>query len=167
MTISTWRSETFQALAAIPEQSEFQQSQAQYINDQLFDELSQVFPNLFHQQSKISFLQKVTVPAANLAIAIRGSTTKYAFDLPRDLSMQLRPALEEDVKKFRLVESKTFKHLKPSSIVVANKGGQIGDSIIVFEPALSRVDRDGNQNILVPEMILVELFHPLGKRKRA
>ena len=161
-----WRSETLQALAAITEQVYLKQRQASYINDRLFDELGEVFPFLFHQQKKTTFFQKVTLPAANLAVAIRGSTTTYSFVPPEGPNEKLKAAQKQDLKEYRLVDIKTAKHLKPSSMVVADGDGGIGDAIMIFEPALFRIDRDGKETVLLPQMILVELSHPLGKRKR-
>ena len=150
------------------EQENFEQHHARYINGRLFTELGEVFLNSFYQQqqSKTSFFEKVTLPAANLAVAIRGSTTTYSFDLPGNFNEALQVAYKSHRKDVKMVDLKTTKHLKPNSMIVDDGDGKIGEAIIVSEPALLRSENDGIQTMLLPQTVLTNLFHPLGKRKR-
>ena len=102
------------------------------------------------------------MPAVNLAITMRGSTTKYAFKLNLSPNKEIRTITVEDFKRFRLLDIKTGKDLKPNKVVV-DVNGSIGNTVLNLEPSLCRVFKNEKTVVLFPAMILIELSHPLGK----
>ena len=110
-----------------------------------------------------TFYDQVLLPAVKLANAMKMSTSEYVVTIPRVLVTRFKPVTIDMLKKSKMLDSKSGKHLKPDSAVVADKDGVIGDFIIGLEPELCRVAK-GKETMLYPGTILVELSHPLGKR---
>ena len=69
-------------------------------------------------------------------------------------------------KIHKIIDIKTGKCLKPVSAIVPDELGSFGDLVISSEPGLYRVNKDSQEVILCPTMLLVELKYPLGKCKR-
>ena len=121
-------------------------------------------PVLFSSpESHATFYNQVLVPAVKLANAMKMSTSEYVVTIPQLLVTRFKPVTMDMLKKSKMLDSKSGKHLKPDSAVVADKDGVIGNFIIGLEPELCRVAK-GKETMLYPATILVELFHPLGKR---
>lgn len=114
-------------------------------------------------ESHATFYEQVLLPAVQLANAMKLSTSEYVVTLPRLLVTEFKPVTIDMLKKTKMLDSASGKHLKPDSAVVADKEGAIGKFILGLEPELCRVAK-GKETMLYPGTILVELFHPLGKR---
>ena len=94
---------------------------------------------------------------------MRISTSDYAVHIPKLLVTKFKPATMDMLKMTKMLDSKSGKHLKPDSAVVADKDGVIGKFILGLEAELCCVAK-GKETMLYQGTILVELFHPLGKR---
>ena len=55
--------------------------------------------------------------------------------------------------------------LKPNTVVVADQNGVFGKFIIMLEPTLYRVNMGKKDSILRQDVFLVELDHPITKRR--
>lgn len=138
------------------------------ITRQLFDELGKALPLLFRgQRNKEKVYREVMLPAAELANLMQGSATSYKLHMPTTILTRHKPAVMEDLKRYRVVEARSGKHVKPVSAVAADEHGVIGHYIINLEPALYRVNGNQEEVVLLLPMFLIELLHPLGKRNRS
>ena len=164
MAIASWRSETLKALDTTTACERYCEQQSQKLNRKLLTKLSMTFPVLFSgPQVHALFYEQVLLPAVKLANMIRMSTSDYGVWLPETLFTKYPPATMNMLATRKMVDFQTGKHLKPDSAVVADKDGAIGDVIICLEPGPYRVNK-GKKMTLQQDTILVELFHPLGKR---
>ena len=114
-------------------------------------------------ESHATFYDQVLFPAVKLANSMKMSTSEYVVTIPQLLVTRFKPVTIDMLEKSKMLDSKSGKHLKPDSAVVADKDGAIGNFIIGLEPELCRVAK-GKETMLYPGTILVELFHPLEKR---
>ena len=135
----------------------------QDMNDRLLKELSNILPILFGRpQTQYSFYGQIFQPAVNLASAIQGSTTRYAWSWQTTMLRKWKRPNKAILKNHRMIDIKTCKCLKPDSLVAANQQWIIADPVLKIEPVLYRVDKNGQWNILRQGTILVEV--PFEKR---
>ena len=121
-------------------------------------------PLLFSDaEPRATFYDEVLLPAVKLANAMKISTSEYVVNIPQLLVTKFKPVTIDMLKKSKMLDSKSGKHLKPDSAMVADRDGVIGKFIIGLEPELCRVVK-GEEKMLYQGTILVELLHPLGKR---
>ena len=74
------------------------------------------------------------------------------------------PVTLHDLSETKMIDIKSGKHLRAESQVVPGDGGEIGDQLLVLAPALLR-RQSGKKSIrLTQELILVELYKPLGRQ---
>ena len=118
-----------------------------------------------HQISLKTLYEKVIKPAVDLAITMQTSMTTYQFDIqaPSDTLFMPYSVSEASLGRCQMIDVATRKTLKPDSPVVADSNGNIGDRIMTLSPALYRCNED-KFVLLAQEVILVELYKPLGRR---
>ena len=164
MAIASWRSETLKALDTTTACGRYCEQQSQNMNKNLLTKLSNTFPVLLSgPQIHTTFYDQVVLPAVKLANMIKMSTSEYFFLVSNITHASPKAVTMETLGTSKMVDFQTGKHLKPDSAVVAGKDGSIGNGIICLEPGLYRVSK-GRTMTLQQDTILVELFHPLGKR---
>lgn len=164
MAIASWRSETLKALVKTTKCVNHFHQQSQCLNNDLFKRLSVALPGLFSgRQAHATFYDQVLLPAVKLANTMRMSTSEYVVSIQDSLLTKFKPVTIDTLRMRKMVDSKSEKHLKPDSPIVADNDGVIGKVIICLEPGLYRVTK-GKETTLQQETILVELYHPLAKR---
>ena len=117
-------------------------------------------------QAEATFYDQVLLPTVKLANTIRMPTSDYVVSIQESLVTRYKPVTIDMLKMCKMVDSKSGKHLKPDSAVIADKDGVIGKTVIYLVPGLYRVTK-GQRTTLHHETLLVELCHPLGKRIKA
>ena len=98
-----------------------------------------------------------------LANTMKASDSDYVVWVTESLVTAFKPVTIEYLKKCKVVDSESGKHLKPDSAVVSDKNGVIGKFVISLEPCLYRVAK-GKEIVLRQETMLIELDQPLAKR---
>lgn len=71
---------------------------------------------------------------------------------------------QQHLSNGRFIDVVTGKTLKPDSPVQPNEAGEIGRPIVILAPALYRPNLGQSALWLVKQVILIELFKPLGRR---
>jgi len=157
------------ALANAPETRHQQEVKAQHITTKIFNDIEAYFPIIRGQEKSLrSFYERVILPAVQLAIDVRVSTTPYEWypnmsgPKPRSWKKIASNALNFN----SMIEVETRKALKVDSPVVSDKNGYIGVPVLLVEPGLVRrsVGKE-RPKTLRPPTYLLELFFPLGKRR--
>jgi len=167
-TISTWRSETLKALSATTVCVQKRDQQIQNLTFDLQSDLESIFPIIGGNESSLNRLYKqIMLPAAALASKVHTSSTNYEFDICRSPFPIWGHLTHHHIKTNKLVDMKTRKKLKPSSVVIDGGDGRIGKIVLPLEPSLKRLDKNGKTVLLRPKTYLVELDHPVGKRALA
>ncbi len=164
-TIRTWRSETLKALSATTVCVEKRDQQIQHLTFDLQSDLESIFPIIGGNDSSLQRLyDQIMLPAAELASKVHTSSTKYEFGICKTAFPVWGLLTRYQMRNNKLVDVKTRKTLKPSSAVIEDEDGRIGNLVLPLEPSLKRVDKDGKTVLLRPKTYLVELDHPVGKR---
>lgn len=167
-TIATWRSETLTAISAHEGFVNYRRRQLDEASRHVFGHLSSVFPIINRErQSFARFYKAVMFPAAELASKVQASATTYEFVMPKDMFSNLVPVHMDHLARFRMVEVKTGKTLKPDSKVVPDNHGCIGKFIMRLEPSLHRTNRDQRSTTLYQACYLVQLDKPLVRGNKA
>lgn len=114
----------------------------------------------------------VSVPAANLAVKMQLSASKYTLKpkLPQDPIQDYRDpvAFKRDaLKDYTMIDIKTRKTLKADCRAAVDSDGFLGNILMLLDPCLERSSEDGNTIELRKVVYLVELHQPSRKRKRA
>ena len=108
------------------------------------------------------FRDKVVQPAVELVIMIQTSRSIYRFTLPKVYFQKSRPISVRDLYgNYKYVDIETLKTVKPSSKVVADKKGFIGDIALPVEPVLQRQNRGAKSTLLCQGTYLISLDAPL------
>ncbi|MCJ1244452.1 hypothetical protein MMC30_001650 [Trapelia coarctata] len=164
-TIRNWRSETLKALA----NDKRMQVVGQDVANEIFRVLEQIFPIVRGQrESFMRLYERIIVPAIKLAIDIQVSSALYRFlpDSLEELVLECGKVRIDALKQVGMIDVKTRKTLRLDSPVVADEQGYIGKLLFLVEPQLlRRNDVPEKTTYLRQAMYLVELFHPLEKRK--
>ncbi len=165
-TISAWRSETLKAIARTEESQKLQEKQIEAMTMDMFRSLSQTFPVVFgNWDSMKRFHEQVMEPASKLAVMLRGSCSAYWFHITEAPFLNFKPLTTNQIKANCMIDVKTRMTLKPNTGVVADKNGVFGKCIIMLEPTLYRVNKGKEDSELRQGVFLVELDHPITKRK--
>ena len=161
-----WQSETFKAIARTEESRKLREEQIQTMTVDMFKNLSETFPVVFGKMASLgSFYEQVMQPASKLAIKLRASCSTYGFCFPGAAFEKFEPVTTTMLKDHCMIDVKTRMTLKPNTGVVADKNGVFGKCIIMLEPGLYRVNKGKEHSILRQDAILIELDHPITKRK--
>ena len=136
------------------------------IAEELFIYLRSVFPGLV-KDSLIRLYENVVKRAAELEANIRLSYTKYIFS---KLSSTLVPPFEaltrKRASKFLLIDVQSRKTLKSDTPMTPNSHGYVGVPLLMMEPALHRVGKDGKLTELRRTKYLFEPYAPLPRQSR-
>ena len=166
-TIRVWRSETLTSITESHEFSAKTKSEGCKLATGIHGQLCNIFPIISGSSVSLETLyNKVVKPAVDLAITTQTSTTSYEFEPRMSIySMFERHSIPQtQLGRCRMIDAATGKTLKPDSPVISDAHGDIGNRIMVLAPGLYRHDRD-KVVPLSPEIILVELYNPLGRRR--
>ena len=161
-----WRSETVKAIARTEESRKLREEQIQAMTVNMFKYLSETFPVVFGNLANMgSFYEQVMQPASKLATKLRASCSTYGFYFAGAAFEKFEPLTTTMLKDHCMIDVKTRMTLKPNTGVVADKNGVFGKCIIMLEPALYRVNKGKEHSILRQGVFLIELDHPITKRK--
>lgn len=141
-----------------------------HVVNTIFDEVVKYLPIIKKDRERLQELfDKVIDPAVKLATTIRTSPTTYKFTPKIEKFFPFDNCIftQQQLSDFKLVDIATGKTLKPDSPIQPNEQGQIGTEIMVLAPALYRCDPGSSALLLVKEVVLVQLFSPLGRRRAA
>ena len=170
LAIQSWKAEALTAIAATADYTDHRVKASNNLWISLISELANFFPFIGDDATcQNALYEKVVVPAVDLAIRIQTSTTVYRF-IPRFSSKIKLCRLVVDlceVSDLKMIDIKSGKQLRSESQLVANGEGTIGDQLLVLTPALMRRQSANNYIRLTQEVILVELYKPVGRRGRS
>ncbi|KAK0514032.1 hypothetical protein JMJ35_003754 [Cladonia borealis] len=165
-TIAAWRSETFKAIARTEESQQLREKQIQAMTMSMSESFSETFPVVFGNSERMErFHIQVMEPASKLATTLRESCSTYWFHITETPFLEFKPLTANQIKSNCMVDIKTRMTLKPNTGVVADKNGVCGKCIIMLEPVLYRVNEGKKDSTLRKGAFLVELDHPITKRK--
>ena len=166
-TIRAWQSEALTSLVRTATTSSQVNEAKVQLATRMFDRLIGIFPIVSGNHNSINALyNKIIIPAFDLAITMQTSTNSYHFEPRMSIHMIFdhRVVPKELLGQIRVIDAATGKTLKPDSLVVPDRDGNIGEQVMTLSPALYR--RDQAKFIpLSQEVILVELYQPLGRRR--
>jgi len=134
---------------------------------EVFRAIEPFFPIITgNQNSLLNFYDKVICPAVKLAMAIQTSPTSYMFkpSMTTTNISQRYLLSKHNLADLKAIDAKTGKTLKADSPVVTNEDGNIGAQIALLTPGLWRLGPDEKPVCLTQEVLLIELYHPLGRR---
>lgn len=119
-----------------------------------------------NHKSLATFFEKVIGPSIVLAQAIQTSPTLYTFWPSMTSSTIGKRWLvpKNELGLMRIIDAKTGKTLKADSPIMENNNGLIGEQIALLTPALYRCTPGEKSMRLTQEVVLIELYHPLGRR---
>lgn len=158
-------------LSAISMTKGFEEGQRRtsgHIVNHIFGEVQQYFPLIKKGQERLQELfNKVVSPAVKLATIIQTSSSTYESVPKMETFFHFgsRIFTQQDLSIFKLVDVATGKTLKPDSPVQPNEEGQIGTPIMILAPALYRQEPGQDALLRVKQVVLVQLFKPLGRRR--
>ena len=165
-TVSAWRSETLKAITRTEESQKLQEEQIQAMTMDMFESLSETFPVVFGDLERMKrFQDQVMQPASKLAITLRGSCSTYCFHITGTPFPRFKPLTTNRIRDECMIDVKTRMTLKPNTGVVADESGVFGKFIMMLEPGLYRVNKGKEDSTLRRGVFLVELDHPITKRK--
>lgn len=167
-TVRAWRSEALTSLVASRDFSERLTKKCEQLANDTFDYVTAFFPIIKGSHTSLEdFYHKIIQPAVSLALAIQTSPTPYYFG-PRMTGTSITKKwvlTKEHLTCVKMIDAKTGKTLKAESPLMANEDGYIGQQIAPLAPALRRHLLGQNSVGLTQEVLLVELFYPLGRRR--
>ena len=165
-TITAWRSETLKAITRTEESQKLQEKQIQAMTMDMFASLSETFPVVFGDMESMNrFHEQVMQPASKLAITLQGSCSIYCFHITKAPFSKFKPLTTNRIKNNCMIDVKTRMTIKPNTGVVADESGVFGKFIMMLEPGLYRVNKGKEDSTLRQPVYLVELDHPITKRK--
>ena len=127
-------------------------------------DLCNVFPGL-RGESSSTLLNEIVIPAAELEAKIHLSSTRYSFS--REQSSMLGDIKIEDMRNTAWVDVKTRKAVDPTSdMVITDRRGALGESLLQAEPGLSRINNDQKEVVLRPSKYVIQLYGPAQKRTK-
>ena len=143
-----------------------QEKQIQAITMDMFESLSETLPVVFgNLESMDRFHEQIMQPASKLATTLRASCSTYRFQIAEAPFPNFKPVTTNFIKTNSMIDVKTRMTLKPNTSVVADENGVFGKCIMMLEPTLYRVSKDKRNSKLRQGAYLVELDHPITKRK--
>ena len=114
--------------------------------------------------------QQVLLPAVEFATKIQLSASTYNFT-PKPAKNPFEGFQEQfhintnQLQEFKLLDVHSRKTLKPDSAVMVDENGFFAYVLMPVEPGLSRENEGKESTPLRQAIFLVDLYHPLGKRK--
>ncbi|KAL8991685.1 MAG: hypothetical protein Q9169_007749 [Polycauliona sp. 2 TL-2023] len=175
LTIQRWRSETLQALSKIDGFQSEQQRQATLVSKDLWASLIYLLPDLAESGWK-RLHDTVTTPAVQLATNMRFSTSCYRIiaHLPRSSSSSSSSSGQShnnnviyhpDIQRYTILDVATQKVLRQDSVLKVAEDGRIGESVMVLQPLLLRMQRDSHGGIaLCKPTVAVKLDEPMARK---
>ena len=165
--IRAWKAETLLALSTTTLLNKKRERKVNESMESIMHELQEAFPVLFDRSESLNRLyHDIVVPASQLTIKMKTSTSTYAMfiqeDWGRDFNVVARRA---HIESHKLVDIDTSKALHADSPVTFVERNCLGDVLIQLEPKVIRLDENMPNTVLQRETDLVKLYHPLGKRK--
>ena len=132
----------------------------------MFESLSGTLPIVFgNPESMKRFHEQIMQPASKLATTLRASCSTYWFQIAETPFPKFNPLTTNLIRTNRMIDLKTRMTLKPNAGLVADENGVFGKLIMMLEPGLYRVNKGKEDSTLRPCVYLVELDHPITKRK--
>ncbi|KAL8733742.1 MAG: hypothetical protein Q9166_001936 [cf. Caloplaca sp. 2 TL-2023] len=173
LTIQRWRSETLQALAKIDGFQSEQQRQATLVSKDLWAALTYLIPEIATEKETgwERLHETIIMPAVQLATNMRFSTSCYRIiaHLPRNSSAtgQSGVIYHPDIQRYTILDVMTQKVLRQDSVLKVAEDGRIGEFVMVVQPLLLRMQRDGNGGIaLCKPTVAVKLDEPMAKKAK-
>ena len=98
--------------------------------------------------------------AADLAKNIRQSMAQYDFeyDITPGLSNEDVALAANDLKKYKIIDSRTGSLLRSSASPIAGPDGRVGEALFVVHPAFVRNATDSSQKIVLVKSTIVARF---------
>ena len=163
--INIWRAETLSALGATQEYKDLRETQSIQWTRRLFKGLSAIYPNLFGPEKVMKrFHDQVTVPATALVSQLQELASPYRLGMTERNMLNRQRLTRNDLSKLVAIDLETGRTLKPSSAIISDREGFIGDLLLALEPSLHRVNEGMSETDLRQETWLVRLDHALGYR---
>ena len=132
----------------------------------MFESLSETLPIVFgNPESMKRFHKQIMQPASKLATTLQASCSNYCFQIAEAPFPKFDPLTTNHIQSNGMIDVKTRMTLKPNTGVVADDNGVIGKFIMMLEPGLYRVNKGKEDSTLRQGVFLVELHHPITKRK--
>ena len=164
-TVNIWRAETLSALAATQECTDLREEQIIRWTPDLYKDLSVFFPNFFGREEAMKrFHDQVTVPAMTIVSKLQGLASAYVLNMVSKNLLNCERVTREDLKTVVAIDLETGRTLKPSSVVVSDREGFIGEFVLSLEPSLHRANEGMSDTNLRRETWLVRLDYALGSR---
>lgn len=137
------------------------------VTNEIFEAISAYIPVIEGDRTSLqTFYEKIMIPAVDLSVRIQTSSTIYTFE-PVMTSTNVYEGCYISRKSFRekkFIDAETGKTLKPDSPVTEDRHGYVGEQLLHLTPSLMRCVPSKNPTRLTQSVILLELYHPLGKR---
>ncbi|MCJ1471605.1 hypothetical protein MMC13_000245 [Lambiella insularis] len=146
-TIDNWRSETLRALSNTTKLMENRQKLLLNFTRGLAEVLSPMLPAvLMNHQWHLNLQDQVVKPAFRLAIECQISPTSYRFGWTPLCDPHLSFGLvgQDILRECKVIDVFSGKRLRADKAVIPNESGMIGQPIMMLEPCLYKVNRDGN-----------------------
>lgn len=166
--IRAWRSEALTSLAGTTGFLAEAARVKERVALDMMDRLMVIFPivNRGCMDSLESMHKNVIALAVELATILQTSTTAYQFEphMAESSRFKRHSIPKSHLGRYRMIDVETGKSLKPDSPVTPDVSGNIGNQIMTIAPRLCRCNTD-KVVPLVQEVVLVELYAPLGRRR--
>ena len=170
VTIRHWRSETLRGLSHIVDFKEQQRTQAISSAKTLHAALSYLLPDAETNKNGLKeLLDHIIYPAIHVSTSMRMSTTTYRMtsrlaNKNPDLNLIM---YVHELQRCYMVDVASQKIIRPDSALKVAEDGRIGEQMLVLQPALLRIQREGGSNlVLCKPTFLVRLDEPMGRRSK-
>lgn len=170
VTIRHWRSETLRGLSQIVDFKEQQRAQAISSAKSLHAALSYLLPDAETKKDGMKeLLDHVIYPAIQVSTSMRMSTTTYRMTtrLANKNPDHNLIMYAHELQRCHMVDVASHKIIRPDSALKVAEDGRIGEQMLVLQPALLRIQREGGSNlVLCKPTMLVRLDEPMGRRNK-
>lgn len=114
-----------------------------------------------------AILSEIVRPAATLAAKIQTSPADYEFrnSVVRKYSgkREVMRFKADAFKKYKMIDIKTRRPMKPNSVVFPDRGGFVGTTILPLDPGLFCIEAN-RKFVLRQPVWLVSLYEPSASR---
>lgn len=167
--IQSWRVDLQRSLNVLDPIREIRDQEVQKIEETIMKCLVDLRRMDFQGGIEQGQCRQFVQDAADLANNIRQSTNQYEFDFDSAIrgSQGDGGFKQEDLKKYKIVDSMTGYLLRSSARPVTAPDGRVGKVIFVVHPAFVRKSTTSSQEIvLVKATIVVKFDHPIPRQGR-
>lgn len=170
VTIKHWRSETLRSLSQMADFKEEQRAQALSSAKSLHAALWYLLPDAeLKKDGWKNLLDHVIHPAIQVSTNMRMSTTTYRMTsrMAGKHPDQASTMFVHELQRCHMMDLASQKVIRPDSALKVAEDGRIGEQMLVLQPALLRIQKEGGKNlVLCKPTMLVRLDEPMGRRNK-